>query len=104
MLKVTVCIRKIMLMKDMMLSSSTVTKAVSMTVATKINGPNYPLEDAPHHTDVSGKLIACSVVQYSQLNLLITPFSSKVASSDQTNISENDCLYYTHSKQQLSTC
>jgi hypothetical protein len=75
MLIVTVFVKKKMLMKDMMLSSSNITKAVSMTAATNLNGPNYSLEEVPHHTDVSGKLITwssimfpSSVVQLTQLN------------------------------------
>jgi hypothetical protein len=59
-------------------------------VASKENGPVISLEDRPHHTDISGRLIACSSVtcgfswdQYTQLCRLKVPLGLKLASSDQ---------------------
>jgi hypothetical protein len=61
-----------------------------VTVVLKINGPNIPLEDTPHHTDAPGKLTACSfvtfgfsVAQYTQLCLLTVSLHLKIARSDQ---------------------
>jgi hypothetical protein len=85
MLKVTVFDRMNMMVKVIMFSI-TVTLAASMRLASKVNSPNVPLQDVPHHNDVPGKLTDCSsitfspfVVQYTQPHHLIILLSSKVA-------------------------
>jgi hypothetical protein len=70
-------------MQGMTMSYSILKQTVPVTVATKKIGPNIPLEDIPHHTEVHGKLIApysgifeISVGHYKDLRLLmLTPSS-----------------------------
>jgi hypothetical protein len=70
-----------------------------VTVASKKNDSNIPLEDTLYHTDVPDKLtipssvmFKYSLAQYTQLCRFTVPFILKVASSNQTMKSGNQSL------------